>query len=802
MNRYICIHGHFYQPPRENPWLEEIESQDSARPYHDWNERITAECYGPNAASRILGADKKIIKMMNNYASISFDFGPTLLSWMQRHAPEDYENVLKADKESQEKFSGHGAAIAQVYNHMIMPLANVRDQRTQVVWGIRDFEHRFKRKPEGMWLAETAVDTPTLEALAEQGITFTILAPHQAAAVRKIGETPWTSVKSGGVDPQMAYLCRLPSGRAISIFFYDGPISREVAFADLLKDGEHFASRLVGVFPREQASAKLVHIATDGETYGHHHSYGEMALAYCLHHITTHSLAKVTVYAEHLAKFPPTHEVQIVENTSWSCMHGVERWRSDCGCCIGGHRGWHQKWRAPLRVAMDWLRDRMTPLYEQHMKEFAGDPWAARDNYIDVVLDRSTHNVEKFWRENLREGLTAQDKVKALKLLELQRHAMLMYTSCGWFFDEISGIEAVQILQYAGRVLQLAKELFGQDFEMGFTALLETAPGNIADLRNGAVVYERFVRPAAADLVRVGAHYAVSAMFDDHAREKKIYCYTVRAQNYDLRQSEGRMMVTGCAHIRSQITWEEGLVDFAALHSGDHDLRAGARARTSDEAFRAMQHEMDKAFADNNLAQLDRLMEQHFGAGKYALKYLFKDEQKRIFDEILRSTMEEFEAYLRDIYERYYPLMGVKEELHMALPKALVTCIEFILNRDLVDLLAREETDIKTLERVAADVRRWSFEVDKTEVRFAAVQKITLLMRRLREAPQDTRLLQLIHDILRALAPLHLNLDLWRAQTAYLDISRQLHERPPSGVDPKWGGLLKKLGDDLQVRHL
>ncbi len=798
MNRYICIHGHFYQPPRENPWLEAIEVQDSAQPYHDWNERITSECYGPNTASRILGADKKIVQMVNNYASMSFDFGPTLLSWMERHAPADYQNILKSDREAQAQFSGHGAAIAQVYNHMIMPLANARDKHTQVYWGIKDFEYRFQRKSEGMWLAETAVDMETLDILAQQGIRFTILAPHQASHVRKIGDGPWMSVKAMAIDPQMAYLCRLPSGRTINIFFYDGPIAQEVAFTDLLKSGVNLANRMMGVFGHDQAPARLVHIATDGETYGHHHKYGEMALAYCLHYLKTNHLAQVTVYGEYLAQCAPTHEVQILENTSWSCIHGIERWRSDCGCCIGGHRGWSQKWRAALRDAMDWLRDVSIPLYERHMQELADDPWQIRNHYIDVVLDRSVLNVEKFFQENCRKFLSPQDKVKALKLLELQRHAMLMYTSCGWFFDDISGIEAVQVLQYAGRVVQLARQLFeeAKDFEQVFQKMLEMAPSNLPSLRHGGVVYEQFVKPAMADLVRVGAHYAVSAIFDHHPREKKIYCYTVRAWHYDVKKKEGRMLVIGRAHIRSEITWEEEDVDFLVLYGGVNELHSGTRRQMTEEMFQAAQQGLDKAFADNDIPTLDHLMEHYFKAEKYALKYLFREGQRQIFDEIMRSTLEEFEGHLRAIYEHYYPLMQIREELHIPLPKALSTCIEYILNRDLVDLLAQEKTDIQALERIVGAVKRWSFEVDKVKIRLITVGKINDLMHQFEQRSQDTHLLQTIHDILQALAPLLLHLDLWRVQQAYLAFI--CREDCPLSRDEE--GLLKRLGDDLHVR--
>ncbi|HLD48057.1 MAG TPA: glycoside hydrolase, partial [Desulfobaccales bacterium] len=357
MEKYICIHGHFYQPPRENPWLEAIELQDSAFPYHDWNERIAAECYAPNTLSRILDGEGRIIRLPNNYARISFNFGPTLLAWMMDKTPEIYEAILAADRQSQERFSGHGSALAQAYSHMIMPLAHRRDKYTQVLWGIRDFEHRFGRPPEGMWLPETALDIETLDIMAELGLRFTILAPRQAHKVRKIGQGPWRDVRGGRIDPTTPYLLKLCKGQTINLFFYDGPISQGIAFEDVLERGENLASRLVNAFSAERPWPQLVHIATDGETYGHHRTHGDMALAYALDHLETENSVFLTNYGEFLEKYPPSFEVKILENSSWSCVHGVERWRQDCGCNSGLRPGWSQAWRTPLREALDWLRD-------------------------------------------------------------------------------------------------------------------------------------------------------------------------------------------------------------------------------------------------------------------------------------------------------------------------------------------------------------------------------------------------------------------------------------------------------------
>jgi alpha-amylase/alpha-mannosidase (GH57 family) len=453
-NKYICIHGHFYQPPRENAWLEVIEFQESAAPFHDWNERINFECYAPNAASRILDDDGYIIRIVNNYSKISFNFGPTLLSWMEREDPVTYKGIQEADKLSIQQF-GFGSAMAQVHSHLILPLCNRKDKETQVKWGIKDFEYRFGRKPDGMWLAETAADTETLEVLAEQGIRFTVLAPRQAKAVRQIGSNDWISVDEGSLETRQPYLCKLPSGKEIVLFFYHGSLSQGVAFNGLLNNGKEFARQLMSGI-KDGMDTQLVHIATDGESYGHHHRYGEMALSACIEQIEQHPEIDLINYAAYLDLHPPVIEAQIHENSSWSCAHGVERWRSNCGCNTGGNPGWNQEWRKPLRDTLNWLRDSLIPVYEEQAGKLLKDVWAARNDYIDVLLDRRPKVIKAFLAEHCKKQLHEQEEIQLLRLMEMQRNALLMFTSCGWFFDEISGIETLQIMQYANRAIYYA----------------------------------------------------------------------------------------------------------------------------------------------------------------------------------------------------------------------------------------------------------------------------------------------------------------------------------------------------------
>ena len=465
MNKYICIHGHFYQPPREDAWTGVIEEQRSAAPFHDWNQRITAECYRPNTESPIHGENNKPIKAINNYEWISFNIGPTLLSWLEQNAPETYHKILLADQNRLRHFKDCGSAIAQAYNHIIMPLANERDKQTQVVWGIKDFEHRFRRKPLGMWLPETAVDLKTLEVLAKNKITFTILAPKQAKEVRKIGDKNWIAVNESTLNTRVPYICKLPSGKSIHLFFYDGFISSEVAFGKIIHSGVDMANMMLKSF-EELDSPQLVHIATDGETYGHHRQFGNMALSYLIEYIQKHQLARITNYVQFLKEHKTEYEVEINENTAWSSSIGVERWKSAEGGCIHYKKTWNQKWRAPLRESMDWLRDQLIPLYEQGMKG-TGDPWLKRDQFIEEILNKKERQ----------------------PLLEMQHMAMLMYTSCGWFFDDISGIETIQIMQYAARAMEIAKEELDVDLEPHYLKILAKARSNYKRKGTGKDIY-------------------------------------------------------------------------------------------------------------------------------------------------------------------------------------------------------------------------------------------------------------------------------------------------------------------------
>ena len=787
MERYLCIHCHFYQPPRENPWLEAVEIQDSAYPYHDWNERITAECYAPNSAARILDGEGHIVKIINNYSRISFNFGPTLLSWMEDNSPHTYSQILEADKESQTHFSGHGSAIAQAYNHMILPLATRRDKHTQVLWGIRDFERRFGRSPEGMWLPETAVDLETLELLADLGIRFTILAPHQARQVRKLSSQRWRNVEGGKIDPTRAYVAHLPSGRSISLFFYDGPISQAVAFEHLLSNGEQFAQRLLSGFSDARRWPQLMHISTDGETYGHHHRHGDMALAYALDYIESRHLAHITNYGEYLARHPATHEVEIINNTSWSCVHGVERWWNDCGCNSGTKPGWRQHWRAPLRQAMDWLRDELSSAYERKAGEYLKDPWAARDDYIQVVLERSESARQKFLAQYQSRDLSADEQITVWKLLEIERHLMLMYTSCGWFFDELSGIETVQVIMYAGRALQLAQQALQQDFEPGFLERLAQAHSNVASFGDGARIYTTWVKPAVLDLPKVAAHFAISSLFDHHEEHPSIYCYDITVNDAQRLQSGRFRLDVGQTRVCSRITQECGSFTYGVLHLGDHNINAGVREFRGEQAYAEAKRELSEAFNRADVAESLRLLDKSFRGGHYTLKSLFRDEQRRIVGHILESTLAEVEANYRQVYESDAPLLRFLSELRMPRPKVLQSTAEFVINSSLRHVFEAEDLDLGAVAALMDAAARDEITLDTAGLSYALKKRLAEFAERLAADPADPAVFARFETAVRLARSLPFEVDLWTAQNvAYRVLQEVCDGEQGATTDQEW----------------
>lgn len=802
MSRHVCIHGHFYQPPRENPWLEAVEEQDSAHPAHDWNERVTEECYAPNTASRLLGEDGRIVEIVNNYARISFNVGPTLLEWLEEARPQVYDAILEADAESRRRFGGHGSALAQVYNHQIMPLANRRDRRTQIRWGIADFRRRFGRRPEGMWLPETAVDIETLELLADEGIGFTLLAPRQARRVRGGRSGEWRTLDGEGIDTSRPYTCRLPGGGEIVVFFYDGALARAVAFGDLLESGDVFGERLLSA-SRETAEGGLVHLATDGETYGHHHRHGEMALTRALKRLGRVDGVELTNYGAYLEEHPPRDQVEIVEESSWSCVHGVERWRSDCGCHTGGEPDWDQAWRRPLREALNELRDELAPRFEEAAGELLQDPWAARDDYVDVILDRSTDNVDHFLRRHARKELTGAEEVRALELLELQRQAMLMFTSCGWFFNDLAGIETRQVLRYAGRAVQLAEDLFGDGHERRLLQRLEAAQSNRLDRGSGRQIYLQSVRPARVDLPRVCAHYAVGSLFDG-GQEATTEVYAFRVESGDRRELEiGRArMATGRARTTSVVTRKEAVLEWAALHFGDHNVMAGVRPVGTGAGLESLRQELEETFRRMELSRVVRLLDRRFPGGTHSLRSLFRDDQRRILGRILRSRVERVEELYREVFREQAALMHFVSELEMPPPRAFEMTAEFVVNAALRDALEERRPDRERTRRLLEEAEDLGVELDRETLAYAARSRLEELAGGLDEEPRDRERLEALAEAVETALELPFRVDLWEVQNRYWEILRGSYLELRGEEDPetaRWRRRFEELGEMLSV---
>ncbi len=801
--RYICIHGHFYQPPRENPWLESIEVQESAYPFHDWNERITAECYGPNASARILDDRGYITRILSNYARMSFNFGPTLLSWLERNRKDVYRAIVAADGQSRKRFSGHGSAIAQAYNHSILPLCSRRDKRTQIRWGIRDFEHRFARRPEGMWLPEAAVDDETLELLVDEGIGYTLLAPHQASSCREKGQSAWIDVGGARIDPRRGYFADVGGGRGITLYFYDGPVSQSIAFERLLESGEGFAARLQSAFDGG-AEPQLVHVATDGETYGHHHRYGDMALAYALHQLEASSTVRLTNYGEYGALHPPVHEVRIAQRTSWSCAHGVERWRSDCGCNSGGQPGWNQRWRAPLRDALDWLAARLDAAFEDLGTPLLPDVWAARDAYVDVMLDRSTDAIERFLHRHALAPAKGGDRTRVLQLLEMQRHTQLMYTSCGWFFDDVSGIETIQIIRYAARALQLAQKLGVPSLQAEFLERLGCAASNICELGDAAAIYRRSVE--LLDLDELAAHYAVSSLFHPYEERAEIFSYFVDRLEMHASTLGRAKLALGTIRITSKVTLETAIRSFGFIHFGDHNLSGGVRSFADEQGFRTMRDEVARAFDRADMPEVLRLLDHHLVELTYSLRSLFRDEQQRALDVIVRGALTDADALASQVYETHSPLVRYLATLDLPLPRALRGLADFVLHSALRRELDRSDLEFGRIRALLGEARDVGTEIDRVGIGFSLRQAIERATNQWAEEPEQLGRLRRLRRAAEFARAMNFELDLYHVQNRFYALMEtvypRFHEQAERGdrIAVEWREHFVALAEALRVR--
>ena len=776
MDKYICIHGHFYQPPRENAWLEIIEVQESAAPFHDWNERITEECYGPNAHARILNEKGRIIDITNNYEKISFNMGPTLLSWMELNRPEAYESIIQADKIGQKRFGGHGPAIAQVFNHLIMPLASKRDKDTQIIWGLFDFEKRFNRASEGIWLAETAVDMDTLESLADNGVKYTILAPNQAKRFRGSGD--WQN----GINPNQPYVVKLKGNREMALFFYNGEVSQQVAFSGLLNDGRLFAEKLMEGFNAPEGITELLHIATDGESYGHHHRQGEMALAYCLHQLEMEPKVRLTNYGEYLAINPPTMEVEIHQNSSWSCAHGVERWRSNCGCHTGGEESWNQEWRAPLRTALDYLKEELDKLYEFEMKSIHPKPWELRNTFIEVVFQCENRDYEPFLEKYLPK-LAHEQRTHAIRLLEMQRNSMLMYTSCGWFFNDVSGIETIQILQYADRAIQLAERESDLDLHTKFLTILRDGKSNITSQGTIEDIYLNYVSPKRMTLSKVGMHYAVHVLFSENPNALQVFNYIIETEDFVRVNAGQQVLCLGRVVVKSKITLSVKYLSFAVVYIGNHHLVGGTSNDYDKDNFDVLTERLKTNFQNSRLASVIYDIEKHFDQTRFSFFDLMKDEQKKVLDELIQTNVEDMTSAITRAAQQNHSLLNLMMKQNLEAPSVLWQNLISKLELDLIKSIQEwvETGDYKELFEALNEFIYWNLRPNsKFGFRFSqAVNK--MLENEFTKSEEFLRLLELLEQ-------LNVDVNLIRVQNFVFQKLRK-------GENGGW----KLLGDKIQL---
>jgi alpha-amylase/alpha-mannosidase (GH57 family) len=701
--KYVCIHAHFYQPPRENPWIEEIEREDSAAPYHDWNERVNLECYRANTASRLVDNRNRILNLVDNYRHLSFNFGPTLMHWLERHHPWVYQTILDADRYSLDAMGGHGNAIAQVYNHIIMPLANQQDKLTQIRWGIRDFQHRFGRIPEGMWLAETAVDRDTLRLLAESGIKFTVLSPYQAARWRFVkGDTRWRDASGGKIPNGRAYRYSCGARKYIHIFFYDHDLAHGIAFGRLL---EH-SSTLLGQIDKTWALRApftqepwLVNAATDGESYGHHFKFGDMALAAAFEQLRRDPSAQIVNYGWFLSNFPTVAEVEIFERTAWSCAHGVGRWSSDCGCHLEDRPGWTQKWRAPLRKALEYVRDSVASHFQSQMSNLCADPWAARDEYIDLILDRK--NMAAFLEKHLVAGQRSSGVSRFLELLEMQRFSLLMFTSCGWFFDEISQLESVLVLKYAAMAIQLAEKTGAPALTQEFLRLLGLAPSNLPEYENGANVFLRKVQPNAFSRERVAANYAIQSLARSERRQFQIYAYSILPQKEEDLGAGPVRCLYGQVTVKDDRTLDREDFLYAVTHFGGLDFRCFVKSSPDEGEYDSTLAALQDCIEEQNTVKMVRVLDEKFGADYFGLEDVLKDLRASIGLDISRETLGAYTELQRHIFYAHKPLLLSLRQWGIKIPSDLRASIRRVLSEEVEGLV--EDIMAHELEHVSAD---------------------------------------------------------------------------------------------------
>jgi alpha-amylase/alpha-mannosidase (GH57 family) len=676
----IVVHGHFYQPPRDNPWTQVVDRAASAAPFHDWNQRVFEDCYRANAYARIMDEHRRVVQVVNNYEHLSFNFGPTLLSWMESHHPITYARILAADRHSAEQ-RGHGNAMAQAYNHTILPLDDPRDARTQIRWGVIDFERRFGRRPLGMWLPETAANDSVLSLLAQEGVAFTVLNPDQAGQTRRLGSAAWTDERPRS-DRPYRWIDPDGTGRFVDIFFYDGARSRAIAFEQALSTSQTFLDSI--------ADGEGVSVATDGETYGHHAVFGDRTLAHAFVRAGADRGFSFTNFAALREERFPTHEVKLVPGaTSWSCAHGVGRWSRDCGCSSGGGPGQHQRWRAPLRQALELLRNRVHSMYEERASELFNDPWEARDAYLHLLFEGPV-GFDKWSRPVSRKHQGIDEITRSLTLLEMERQALLMFTSCAWFHHDVTGIETAQVLKHAGRCIDHLLDLGGENPEPEFLAALAEAESYLPQGGNGADVYRRSVARARVTPQRAVAHLGIASLLDEPQEAGSFGGYRFELSRFEKEQSGPFTLSTGWVSLRSESTERAHQLAFAALHLGGIDLYGTATDRMGREAFPQASRRILDALDSQSLPAIVRRMHETFGPDEFQLTDLLPEGAETLASRVFEELMRRFSETYAQLYQDHGRTLDMLQGAGFALPDELRAAAQFTLQKRFEDEIERQ----------------------------------------------------------------------------------------------------------------
>ena len=796
-NVFITIHGHFYQPPRENPWTEQIELQPSAQPFHNWNARINKECYKANCFARILNSENLIENIINNFQYISFNIGPTLMKWIKENSKETYYKILEADKNSIELYSGHGNAIAQVYNHTILPLAKNKDKHTQILWGIEDFKTHFKREPEAIWLAETAVNQDTIDVLVEFNLKYIILSPFQACKVRPLGKKKWTDVSTGNIDITMPYKQYSRDGRSINIFFYNHTISSAIGFEHLLTNSYLLVEKFQQ-FIWDANRPILISTCTDGESYGHHEKFGEMCLAHFIKHSSQKHGLTLTNYGQFLELYKPTHEVQIKsgfqgEGTAWSCAHGVGRWIRNCGCSDGGYPSWNQHWRTPLREAFNWLHDQILKAYQIKASHLLKDLQQAKNSYINIISNRNPENRREFLKKFCtKKNITDHESALIFRFMEALYQCQLLFTSCAWFFADISGLEPIQNLKYAARAIQLIKIYLKNDLENDFLNKLIFIKSNNASQGTAKDIYNKEVKSSIINYKMIVSNYAIVSFILNEFKPRKIYNYNIEPVNHEQRKNINKPLEKGMVWLHDNYTGEKLGYIYFLFPKSIRNMRC--YTLNNKENF-----EFNITTIETIEQEISILTNEKY----YTIKDLFTDNREQIIKLAFSKQMKQTEKMLDKLYDKNIELLETFYETRLPIPKILKTLCEYVYSNKIDNTLIKQDSQSLESEKIAETFKyanRLGFNVKSEKIQKDIDRLFKNQLYLLENGPNNEDYVKNILEILNLADSLSLSLDLDNYTNIVYKIINSYSK--PDQIPVLLKKLSKKLKLAINIKHL